>query len=369
LSIWSKVFLGKKFAPLISSLLKGGDFPAVLFKFGTPARRVVGGVLLALLLGLGWAALYVNALLAPRPLSSAVTVTIPVSASSREVAGLLYRQGLITSPWVFDVYARVLHVDGSIKPGLYQFGTAVSLPGLANALVAGPPAVMVTIPGGFSVDQIAVYLAAKGLVNSDDFLHETAYGQFNYSFLAGVPYGPGRLEGFLYPDTYRIAAGNNQPDTIINMMLRRFDQEAAQLDYAQKAKAENLTVRQAVTVASIVEREAQKDDQRPDVAGVIMNRLKLNMPIQSDATVEYAVGGHTADLTPGDFKTPSPYNTYLHTGLPPGPIASPGQSSLLAAVQPAHNHDLYFLGKPDGTLVFSSTLAGQNANKKLYLKS
>jgi len=327
------------------------------------------GALAALFLLCGWTALYINALLAPRDLAGPVTLSVPRAASSREVAGLLYRQGLVASPWVFDAYARLHHVDGNLKPGSYRFAGSVSLPALTAALVDGPPAVMVTVPGGFTVDQIASLLAAKGLVNEEDFLHAAAYDRFDYPFLSGVPYGPGRLEGFLYPDTYRLAAGEQSPDTIINLMLKRFSQEAARLDYAQKAAAVGLTVRQAVTVASIVEREARQDGQRPAVAAVIENRLKLGMPLQSDATVEYALGGHKAKLSTADFKVASPYNTYLHTGLPPGPIASPGEASLLAAVQPAATHDLYFLARPDGTLVFSATLAGQNANYRLYLRS
>lgn len=337
------------------------------WKLGTPFSRVAVGVLLAVCLALGWTILYVNALLGPRDLPVPVTVTVPVSASSREVAGLLYQQGLIASPWVFDVYARVFRVDGDLKPGMYRFGKGPSISALTAELVAGPPSVMVTIPGGFTVDQMASYLAAKGLVSKGNFVHEADYGQFNYSFLVGVPYGPGRLEGFLYPNTYSVTPGSNVSATIINMMLRQFEEETTKLDYAQKAKAQGLTVRQAVTVASIVEREATKNDQRAAVAGVIMNRLRLGMPIQSDATVEYALGGDIADLTPADFRTDSPYNTYLHKGLPPGPIASPGEASLLASIHPDKSNYLYFLGEPDGTLVFSSTLAGQNANKKLYL--
>ncbi|MDA8336952.1 MAG: endolytic transglycosylase MltG [Peptococcaceae bacterium] len=343
--------------------------PAVSFgSAATPARRTALGIVLAILLGLGWAVLYINALFAPRALAGPVSLSIPTAASSREVAGLLYRRGLIASPWVFDVYVRVRRVDESIKPGFYRFGTGLSLPRLTDTLVAGPPSILVTIPGGLTVDQIASYLAARGLVDKAHFLRDAADERFNYGFLKGVPAGPGRLEGFLYPDSYLVADGPNQSDTIINMMLRRFEQEEVKLDYAPKAKAEGLTVRQAVTVASIVEREAQKNDQRAEVAGVIMNRLKLNMPIQSDATVRYALGTHAADLPPGAFKVASPYNTYLHAGLPPGPIASAGEASLLASVQPARTSDLYFLAKPDGTLVFSSTLAGQNANSNRYLK-
>jgi len=333
----------------------------------TPARKAVVGALVALLLGAGWAALYVNSLLGARPLAGPVSVTIPPAATSRQVAGLLYQRGLVVSPWVFDVYVRVRHVDGSLKPGIYHFTGGCSVPVLARALVAGPPLVAVTVPGGFTVDQIAARLAAKGLVDRADFLRQAAYGRFDFPFLQGVPPGPGRLEGFLYPDTYRVADGENPAGTVIDLMLRRFNEEAQKLDLAQKAAREGLTLRQAVTVASIVEKEARKNDQRSEVAAVIMNRLALGMPIQSDATVAYAAGC-TGVPDAADYQNPSPYNTYLHPGLPPGPIASPGKASLLAAVQPAHDHYLYFLAKPDGTLVFSTTLAEQNANRKRYLE-
>jgi UPF0755 protein len=151
-------------------------------------------------------------------------------------------------------------------------------------------------------------------------------------------------------------------------MLRRFDQKMKEMDYYRKVEAAGLTLHEAVIIASMVEREARVDRERPVIAGVIFNRLQRDMPLQIDATVQYALGSQRAKLYYRDLEINSPYNTYLIKGLPPGPIACPGESSLLAAVEPVKTSYLYYVARPDGTHAFARTLDEHNANKRKYIR-
>lgn len=296
-----------------------------------------------------------------------ITVLIPEHASSRDVAKILHARGLIKSPQAFTLYTRWRGVDGRLKAGEYKFQPPLSVPEIVHQLIRGQPeeTVKVTVPEGYTVEQIAGLLAEKGIVSKEAFLAEAERGSFGYSFLAGLPAGPGRLEGCLFPDTYYLSK-NISAHEVINLMLGRFQQEIASLNYVRRAEQAGLTLREAVIIASLVEREAKVDEERPVIAGVILNRLRIGMPLQVDATVQYALGGHRPQLTYQDLEVDSPYNTYKITGLPPGPIASPGRASLLAVVNPEQTNYLYYVAKPDGTHAFARTLAEHNANKCKY---
>lgn len=293
--------------------------------------------------------------------------TVPVGATSAKIAELMADQGLIRSPIAFQIYVAAHRLDSKLQAGEYNLNTGLSTPEIAARLVKGETASYTfTIPEGFTLAQIVDRLVERKLVNRENFLDLAAHGQFNYSFLQGLPEGPNRLEGYLFPDTYQITPKTTEKQ-IITMMLDRFAREITPEFKAQAAK-QGLTVNQAVILASIIEREAQKAEERPKVAAVFLNRLKKGWKIESCATVQYALGKPKARLFDKDLQIDSPYNTYKYKGLPPGPIASPGAPSLKAAVNPANVNYMFFVVFEDGQHIFSKTLQEHNQAKATYLK-
>jgi UPF0755 protein len=225
-------------------------------------------------------------------------------------------------------------------------------------------AVKVTIPEGFTVWQIADKLAENGLVDRARFLELVTHG--GRSFVAESPAGTERLEGYLFPSTYLIPV-RASPREIVTQMLDTFRNQvipelAANTDRLS-VDGKPVSVHQVVTVASLVEREAKKPADRPLVSAVIWNRLARGMRLQVDATVLYAMGEHRPRLYYRDLGIDSPYNTYTHVGLPPGPIANPGLASIRAALHPARVDYLYYVARPDGSHIFSRTLEEHNSAK------
>lgn len=293
-------------------------------------------------------------------------IDIPDNSSCGEIGELLFSHGLVRGPRLVSFYARLRGVDQDLKPGRYSFKSSQSLPEIVTALVAGPPDLAAfTVPEGFSIRQMTYMLEQRGIVNGERFKEALdAARNSDTGFLKDLPPGVG-LEGYLFPDTYYVD-GNTDERQIVEMMLNRFGYEIKRLDFEKKAAAVNLTLHQAVTVASLIEGEAAVDGERPLIASVIYNRLRLGMPLQIDATVKYALGGSPEKIYYKDLQVDSPYNTYRVDGLPPGPINSPGEASLLAAVNPARTDYLYYVSRRDGTHAFSSSLEEHNANKIKY---
>lgn len=297
-----------------------------------------------------------------------VIIEVPHRATAAQVGKILKQNGLVRSPLVFRLYARWKGLDGQIKAGEYRLSNSLSTPELLCELVEGQPVMQTfTIPEGFTTAQVADLLASKGLIDREDFFSAVASEDFPYFFTRDLPGGNRRLEGYLFPDTYRITKGSSE-SSIINMMLKRFEKEIKDLNYKDRAGKLGLTLHQAVTIASMIEREAKIDQEKPLIAGVIYNRMKRGMPLQIDATVQYALGEVKPKIYYKDLEIDSPYNTYKINGLPPGPIAMPGRSSLLAAVNPAQTEYLYYVAKPDGSHAFATTLAEHRANKERYLQ-
>lgn len=295
-------------------------------------------------------------------------VVVPPDATAGQIAHILARDNLIRSQWAFRFYSRLTGKDASLKAGTYSLSPTQSVPEIIEMLSSGRTLmVTVTIPEGFTLTQIADLLEGLHLIDRHAFFKVVAEGKFPYSFLEGIPPSPRRLEGFLFPDTYRVPrdAGEEQ---LVGMMLARFQKEMTSLNLEERARKLGLSVREAVTIASLIEREAKLDSERRIISGVIHNRLRRNMPLQVDATVIYAMGRQPNHgvVTYQDLTVDSPYNTYLHTGLPPGPIASPGRASLLAAVSPASTPYLYYVARPDGSHAFARTLDEHNRYKKQY---
>jgi UPF0755 protein len=174
------------------------------------------------------------------------------------------------------------------------------------------------------------------------------------------------LEGYLFPSTYLIPTGDSV-DQVAKILVDQFRRELPP-DAPERAKALGRTVPEVVTIASLIEREGKADEDRPLIASVIYNRLRLGMPLEVDASIEYTFPEHHDVITKRDLETDSPYNTYRHTGLPPTPIANPGKASLDAAFRPAKSDYLYYVAKPDGHSAFAKTLQEHNANVARYLK-
>jgi UPF0755 protein len=294
-------------------------------------------------------------------------VTIPRGAGRLAIGRILAGRGLVRSAYAFAVAATLTGRARRLEAGEYALTQGMSLRQIIRHLYLGDVVVVhVTIPPGFDVRQVIDRLVAARLGSRSAF--EAACR--DWGLVRGL--APVRadvrwpLEGFLYPDTYTFTHAMT-PHAIVAAMVSRF-RRAWTPEMTAAAAEEKLSVDQAVTLASLVEREARADAERPLVAGVFANRLRLGMPLDSDPTVLYALGRPPSQrLTESDLRVDSPYNTYLHRGLPPGPIDSPGMASLEAALHPAKVPYLYFVARGDGTHAFATTLAQQLANRKRYL--
>lgn len=291
----------------------------------------------------------------PSPRGAAIRVVVPKGATFSAATDSLHKAGLVGPKLLFKLYARIKGADRNIKPGTYLLKRGTPWPDIVGALHGGHGLVnTVTIPEGFAVSQIEPLLV-KNLQIPADSLNAAIRDTVLLKRL-GIP--ARTLEGYLFPDTYAFPIGTTARQAVLEL-VRRFEREwkpewNARLDTLGRNRHE------IVTLASIVEKEAKKADERPVIAGVYLNRLQKNMLLQADPTVQFALGKHTPRVLNKDLETDSPYNTYKYPGLPPGPIASPGGASLVAALFPATVPYLYFVAAPDGHHEFRRTLAEHN---------
>jgi UPF0755 protein len=287
--------------------------------------------------------------------SGKVRFVVPLGATFHQVADTLHRAGLIDSVLVFDLYARYRHLDRSVEAGAYELSRNLTATEILKELqTARPEEIFITIPEGFTVQKTAAKLDKDGLIKGKAYLEAVNTGKFDYPFLKDRPAGA-NLEGFLFPDTYLVPK-NATATQLVSLQLKQF---GINWNSTRKAAADErkLNVFQIVTLASLIEREARFDDDRPKVASVIYNRLKIGMYLQIDATVLYAKGAWQERVTLDDRKVESPYNTYLHPGLPPGPIASPGLKAIDAALHPAQTEYIFYLSDPQGHNHYAKTNA------------
>jgi UPF0755 protein len=290
-------------------------------------------------------------------------VIVPRGATLGDVASLLQQRGVIANAFAFRVLARIERADADVRAGAYAFTPHETERGVLEQLITGGAqvATWVTIPEGFTDEQIARRLQSEGVGRAASF--ERAF-KSDTLHVGGTQVKD--LEGFLFPSTYLVPLAAT-PAQVVSQLTSQFFKELPP-DAAVRAKALGVTVPQAITVASLVEREAKIDADRPMIARVIYNRLRLHMPLQIDATIEYALPHHKTELSLGDLKVDSPYNTYLHEGLPPTPIANPGLPSIEAALNPAKTDALYYVYCGNGHHVFAKTLAEHQANVARCLK-
>lgn len=286
----------------------------------------------------------------------AVQVVIPEGSGTAVIAERLAEAGVIPNAAQFRLRARIDGVDDDLRSGTYDLTTGMTYDEVVAALTTGPPIdyVTVTIPEGYNVKQIAARLEEQAGIPAVEFL-DLADGKAS-AFAAEHPYladaYEGSLEGFLFPKTYTIIEGSTAAD-VVELMLDQFDTEMQAVDVAAAADR-GISVNELVVIASIIEREAQLDAERPLVSSVIYNRLAIGQKLEMCSTVQFILGESKERLTNADIAIESPYNTYLNPGLPPGPVASPGLVSLQAAAAPADTKYLYFVRTgEDGSHTFT----------------
>lgn len=296
-----------------------------------------------------------------------VVLEIPAGSGTAQIASLLEENNLIKNGFVFRLKSKISGYDGDFKAGTYTFSQAMDMKEIMKIIMAGRSVgETFQIIEGLSIKQIADSLEDQNIVDADEFLDEAENGSFDYPFMKYLPEGPNRLEGFLFPNQYE-APLNADAHQIIDIMLDEFDQIFPEADYP-KAESLGYDVYDVVIVASLIEREVREDAERPKVASVVYNRLDSGMKLEFCSTVQYILGEPQAVLSIADTQIESPYNTYLHGGLPPGPICSPGEAAITAALNPADTTYLYFVLKSaDGTTHnFSSDYADFLKDKEAY---
>ena len=323
-------------------------------------KKIVIGLICVFVLVFGYCILEINTAFSAK---SDVQLTVSQGDNLNTIISDLKEQKVITNEFLFKLYSKLNGADtGTVRPG------TVSIPKGANygeilkqvlEVDTDSDEVSVTIPEGYELREIADKLEQEGLIDRDKFYSVVKDGQFDYEFLNGLPASDNRLEGFLFPDTYTFSKSLDDETTIIEKMLKRFD-EIYTSELREKAKQLDLTDYEAITLASIIEREARTTEDFYLVSSVFHNRLKRTdnlQYLQSCATVQYILKERKSVLSESDTQIDSPYNTYKYPGLPAGPISSPGKAAIEAALNPAQSDYLYFLNDSEGNLHFSTTYA------------
>jgi len=272
-----------------------------------------------------------------------------------QVADGLKEAGLIKNATAFKIYLRLFHSQDGIQSGKYKLNTAMSSSSIASDLTTGrgKSYVVITIPEGYTVDRIAALIEEKQLGSAESFKKYAK--EMKNPFLSGkvsedVTY---EIEGFLFPDTYHLYLEKPVEEELIAVMLGNFEEKTKEM--RSELKEGEMTLEEWVILASLVEREVRKKDEQERVANIFWKRLHIEMPLQSCASIQYILGEPKLELTIADTQIVSPYNTYLHSGFPPGPVSNPGLSALKASLKPEDTVELFFVARSDGSHIFSST--------------
>lgn len=308
----------------------------------------------------------------PSP-SQTVLITVLEGESVRDVGERLEKEGVVASALLFRIMVALEGYEGQLVAGDYEFEKGMPTVQVIDRLHRGITSpLVVTVREGMRAEEIADLMQREGVTSRQAFL-EAIQGSYDFAFLRNKP-AAANLEGYLFPDTYFFGRRTTVEDAV-KQMLENFDTKFSE-ELRQEAANLGLSVHTVVTLASIVEREAQVAEERPIIAGVFLRRLRLGIPLEADPTVQYALGSDPEsvaeygywkkELTQQDLEVDSPYNTYRRVGLPPGPIANPGLDSIVAVVRPAQTSYLYFVAKPDGSHAFAETLEEHLRNVELY---
>jgi UPF0755 protein len=373
------IFGGRMLASAVQVQAQSGDGPTLDLSFDSP-----NSFFLSAYLSMHQAELNQSVSDDPTP----VTFLVEPGETATGVAAKLEEEGLVVSGEVFGRFMAYHGLDVSLEAGTYRLRPNMTMHEIAEALQhGGADAVTLTIPEGWRMEQVAWLVEEQGVMRGDDFLAYAHTALYDYPWLANRPAGAS-LEGFLFPDTYELPT-DATPANLVDLMLATFDARVApEIESRLVGKTifdlnlsdyRPLTLYDVVTLASIIEREAVLDEERPIIASVYFNRLdpayveETALRLSSDPTIQYAkgldpeTGNWWNPMLPGEGQTiDSPYNTFKVQGLPPGPICSPGLASILAVLNPADTDYLYFHAIGDGKHVFASTLEEHMSNQEQY---
>lgn len=281
-----------------------------------------------------------------------INVSIPAHSSVQEIAKILKEDGLIKNSVIFNFVLTKENLRSKLKAGEYILSTDMNLDDILSNISKGTrdmDVIKFTIPEGYEMQQIAEKLTNEEIVDKDVFLNlvvDKSNFEDRFMFLKDLNNGQ-NLEGFLFPSTYEVYDDVSEEE-VIEKMLSQFEQIYIS-EIEPRISESNFDLNEIVTLASMVEREAKVDKERPIMAGVFYNRLNIDMLLQVDATVQYALGERKERLLYKDLEVDSPYNTYLYKGLPPGPISAPGKISIIAAINPSDVDYLFYVLKNDGS--------------------
>ncbi|WP_027407902.1 endolytic transglycosylase MltG [Anoxybacillus tepidamans] len=307
-----------------------------------------------------------------------VRVSIPIGSSVGDIASILEKKDLVKSATVFRYYVKFRnHAD--FQAGDYQLNRAMTLEEIIASLKTGKvmakPKLKLVIPEGKQLDQIATIIAKKTGYKQEEVMKQLNDRSYIQQLMQKYPAVLSSeilnknirypLEGYLFPATYSFPEKKPPLSTIIEAMISKTAEVLAK--YEREMGEKKFTTHRLLTMASLIEAEATEKADRQKIASVFYNRLRIGMPLQTDPTVLYALGQHKERVYYGDLKVNSPYNTYIHQGLPPGPIACAGEMSIQAALAPAKTSYLYFLATPAGDVIFTNTLADHNREKAKYI--
>ena len=321
-------------------------------------QRALVLILLAALIVVGGAGAYLWSLspVAAGHNTAESIIRVEPGASLNDIAALLKSHGCLRSAAAFKLHATVTGQASELKSGTYEVSPAMSAPQLIRMVAQGQQAtVTVTIPEGFTLAQIAQRLAEAGLAGEQQFQAAATAQAVEDMLQVKLPEEVHSAEGYLFPETYSFTLGTT-PERTVARMIGEFEKRfITQLWEPLPSEQRWGSLHEIVTLASLVEEEAQIESERALIAGVLKNRLERGMRLECDATVQYALGKHRTRLTYSDLQIDSPYNTYRYAGLPPGPISSPGLDCLRAALKPAQTQYLFYVARGDGSHIFSRT--------------
>lgn len=285
-----------------------------------------------------------------------------------EIATKLTKGNLVSARIWFEIYVWAENKESNIVAGTYELRPNMTIPEIVDIITTGKGKKedqSITIIEGWDNNQIGEYLSGKGIISKDDFTSEAALvSKFSpyFSFLQDLP-KERTLEGYLFPDTYNVIQGKTNSEQIINRMLINFDKKLTDA-IKEDVKKSGHSLDEIIIMASVIEREVPKEEDRKIVSGIFWNRIEEKKPLESCATISYILGVNKKQYSFEDTRVDSPYNTYINKGLPPGPIGNPGISAIKAALYPNNSEFFFFLSDPKtGETIFSRTLDEHNRAK------
>ena len=288
---------------------------------------------------------------------SAVELNIRPGTSVKAIAGQLAATEVIRTPKMFELYVRAKGIGDKLRAGMYDFPAGVTMLEVIDKLISGDVRqYQFTIIEGWSIKDIVAALDGEQFLASPDEPKRFAELVYDKNFIneLGVKNAES-LEGYLFPDTYHVEM-NLTAEKLIRRLVDHYNKVWGSLDQSKLSELD-MTPREVLILASIVEKETGAPNERPLVASVFLNRLRQGIALQSDPTIIYGLPNYDGNIRKKDIRNPHAYNTYVHSGLPPGPISNPGKASLDAVLNPAKTNYLYFVSKNDGTHVFTSSLS------------